>query len=149
MLFSVSAPSPSDVWAVGQQQVTEDGPFSTLVEHWDGDTWSVVPAANPGSSGNSFYTVLAQGPGKVWAVGQQNGSTGRTSPAPHKHGTAEAARRVGSTGCTRCQSAHIVGGDVVPTHDDLVLATIGIYRVITISTPRTRSQNRSAAIRAA
>jgi hypothetical protein len=80
MLFSVSAQSPSDVWAVGQQQASEDGPFSTLVEHWDGKTWSVVPAANPGSTGNSFYGVLAQGPGKVWAVGQQNGATGPDQP---------------------------------------------------------------------
>ena len=80
MLFSVSAPSPSDVWAVGQQQRTEDGPFSTLVEHWDGKTWSVVPAANPGSTGNSFYGVLAKGPGKAWAVGQQNGSDGPDQP---------------------------------------------------------------------
>src|SRR5262249_52251401 len=63
MFFSVSAPSPSDVWAVGQQQATVDGPFSTLVEHWDGKTWNVVPAANPGSTGNSFYGVLAQHPG--------------------------------------------------------------------------------------
>src|SRR5262249_4441608 len=80
MLFSVSALSPSDVWAVGQQQVTEDGPFSTLVEHWDGHTWSVVPAANPGSSGNSFYGVLAEPSGNVWAVGQQNGAIGPDQP---------------------------------------------------------------------
>ena len=80
MLFSVSARSPSDVWAVGQQQVRDDGPFSTLVEHWDGTTWSVVPAANPGSSGNSFYGVLAQPRGTVWAVGQQNGAGGPDQP---------------------------------------------------------------------
>jgi hypothetical protein len=80
MLFGASALSPSDVWAVGQQQVTEDGPFSTLVEHWDGHTWSVVPAANPGSSGTSLYSVLAQRPGNVWAVGQQNGAEGADKP---------------------------------------------------------------------
>jgi hypothetical protein len=80
MFFSASAWSPSDVWAVGQQQVSEDGPFSTLVEHWDGHSWSVVPAPNPGSSGNSFYGVLAQEPGNVWAVGQQNGTEGPDQP---------------------------------------------------------------------
>jgi len=80
MLFSVSARSPSDVWAVGQQQVSEDGSFSTLVEHWDGRNWSVVPAANPGSSGNSFYGVAARGPRGVWAVGQQNGATAPDQP---------------------------------------------------------------------
>jgi hypothetical protein len=80
MLLSASALSPSDVWAVGQQQVGEDGPFSTLVEHWDGRSWSVVPAPNPGASGNSFYGVLAQAPGSAWAVGQQNGAEGADQP---------------------------------------------------------------------
>jgi hypothetical protein len=80
MLFGAAALSPSDVWVVGQQQTTEDGPFSTLVEHWDGRTWSIVPAANPGSSGNSFYGVLARQSGTVWAVGQQNGAAGPDQP---------------------------------------------------------------------
>src|SRR5262249_5518829 len=37
-------------------------------------------AANPGSSGNSFYGVLAQRPGNVWAVGQQNGANEADQP---------------------------------------------------------------------
>jgi len=47
ILYSASADSPSDVWAVGDQQ-GPDATFGTLVEHWDGSSWSVVPAANPG-----------------------------------------------------------------------------------------------------
>jgi hypothetical protein len=39
-----------------------------------------VPAANQGSSGNSFYGVLARGPHMVWAVGQQNGATAPDQP---------------------------------------------------------------------
>lgn len=80
MLFGVSARSQSDVWAVGQQRATPDGPFSTLVEHWDGHRWSVVPAADPGSTGNSFYGVVAQKRGTVWAVGQQNPPSGPDQP---------------------------------------------------------------------
>src|SRR5262249_59072871 len=67
-------------WAVGQEQATEYGLFTTLVEHWDGVSWSVVPAANPGSTGNSFYGVLAQHDGAVWAVGQQNVANGPDQP---------------------------------------------------------------------
>jgi hypothetical protein len=80
MLYGASASSPSDVWVVGQQQVAQDGKFSTLVEHWNGHTWSVVPAANPGSTGNSFYGVLALQPGNVWAVGQQTGTAAPDQP---------------------------------------------------------------------
>ena len=42
LLYSVSARTPSDIWAVGDQQGA-DGKFRTLAEHWDGQQWSVVP----------------------------------------------------------------------------------------------------------
>jgi hypothetical protein len=70
MLFSASATSPGDVWAVGHRQAA-DGRFATLVEHWDGQRWSVVPSPDPGSAGNSLYGVAAVGPRDVWAVGQR------------------------------------------------------------------------------
>lgn len=70
LLFGASAASPSDVWAVGDQQGS-DGKFETLVEHFDGTAWSVVPSPNPGSAGNHLYGVSAAGPDDVWAVGQQ------------------------------------------------------------------------------
>jgi hypothetical protein len=76
LLFGVSADSPSDVWAVGDQQ-SSDGVFQTLVEHWDGSAWSVVPSPNPGATGNHLYGVDALSPTDVWAVGQQ---LGRTAP---------------------------------------------------------------------
>ena len=73
-LFSISAVSPSDVWAVGDQQGSS-GVFETLVEHFDGTSWSDVPAPNPGSTGNLLWGVSAAA-GDVWAVGEQMGSGG-------------------------------------------------------------------------
>jgi hypothetical protein len=72
LLFAASATSPSDVWAVGDQQGA-DGRFTNLVEHFDGHRWSTVDVPNPGSTGNHFYGVTAVAPDDVWAVGQQNG----------------------------------------------------------------------------
>jgi hypothetical protein len=72
MLFGASALSPSDVWAVGDQEAGNNV-FETLVEHWNGHTWSVVPAPDPGSTGNHLYAVDAVSPDNVWAVGQQLG----------------------------------------------------------------------------
>ncbi len=69
-LYAVSARSPSDVWAVGNQQGT-DGRFETLVEHWNGIHWAVVASPNPGTAGNHLYGVAAAEPDDVWAVGQQ------------------------------------------------------------------------------
>src|SRR5262245_28950756 len=70
ILFGASALSTADVWAVGVQQGSS-GKFETLVEHWNGTRWSVVPSPNPGSSGNHLYGVKAIKPDDVWAVGQQ------------------------------------------------------------------------------
>jgi hypothetical protein len=71
LLFAASATSASDAWAVGEQQSTH-GTFGTLVEHWNGSTWQVVPSPDPGSSGNHLYGVLALNRDDVWAVGQRN-----------------------------------------------------------------------------
>jgi hypothetical protein len=72
MFFAASALSPSDVWVVGDQE-GRNGLFETLAEHWDGNSWSVIPTPDPGSSGNHLYAVDAVSPDDVWAVGQQLG----------------------------------------------------------------------------
>jgi hypothetical protein len=94
LLFGVSASSPSDVWAVGTQQAPgssvagsdDSGSFSTLVEHFDGQRWTVVPAANPGDAGNSLYAVAVRSANDVWAVGQSVGSTGDSPLVEHFDG---------------------------------------------------------------
>src|SRR4051794_40264577 len=41
---AVDAISPTDAWAVGATQLYAQGQLqATLVEHWDGTRWSVVP----------------------------------------------------------------------------------------------------------
>jgi hypothetical protein len=74
LLFGAAAPSTNDVWVVGDQE----GPnrrFETLAEHWDGDSWSVVPTPDPGSTGNLLYAVDAVSSDNVWAVGEQLGGS--------------------------------------------------------------------------
>ena len=63
-LDAVTVVAPDDVWAVGRMH--EDGRWTTLVEHWDGTQWSVVPSGSPGGILNG---VAATGPSDVWAVG--------------------------------------------------------------------------------
>ena len=75
LLWGASALTTSDVWAVGAQ-VGANGRFETLIEHFDGQRWSVVPSPNPGRSGNNLYAVSAVEADDVWAVGQQNGASG-------------------------------------------------------------------------
>jgi Phosphoesterase family len=75
MLFGASALSPSDVWVVGDQEGS-DNVFETLAEHWNGNSWSVIPTPDPGSSGNHLYAVDAVSSDDVWAAGQQLGGNG-------------------------------------------------------------------------
>jgi len=73
MLFGATALSPSDVWAVGDQE-GQNGEFETLAEHWNGASWTVIPTPNPGSSGNHLYAVDAVSTDNVWAAGMQLGA---------------------------------------------------------------------------
>jgi hypothetical protein len=67
-LYSVGVVSSTDVWAVGfyyNDSVVEQ----TLVEHWDGESWSIVPSPNQGTHGNFLRSVRVVSSTHVWAVG--------------------------------------------------------------------------------
>jgi hypothetical protein len=68
-LHSVSALAENDVWAVGVSYNTERTLGSTLIEHWNGSRWSVVPSPNPSSTLNVLNAVAAVSANDVWAVG--------------------------------------------------------------------------------
>jgi hypothetical protein len=68
-ISSVTALSASNAWAVGQDiGATSAVGGSTLIEHWNGQTWSVVPSPTPGGD-PSLTAVAARGPSDVYAVG--------------------------------------------------------------------------------
>jgi hypothetical protein len=73
-LHGVSALAENDVWAVGVSYNIERTLGSTLIEHWNGSRWSVVPSPNPSSSVNMINAVAAVSANDVWAVG--------TAPTP-------------------------------------------------------------------
>jgi hypothetical protein len=77
-LSSVSAVSPNDVWAVGSSPSGSGPAAQTLVEHWDGSTWSVVPSPSPGNS-DYLSSVSAVSPNDVWVVGTSSSDLHQTS----------------------------------------------------------------------
>ena len=74
-LLGVSMPSREKAWAVGYYV---DGNFKqkTLIEHFDGNTWSVVRSQSPGKEQNILYGVSAISDTDVWAVGGKQDSAG-------------------------------------------------------------------------
>ena len=73
-LDSVTVVSPRDVWAVGTSGTTAHG-TATLIEHWDGTRWSVVPSPDAGIQ-DSLASVAAVSAGDVWAAGDYFTDTG-------------------------------------------------------------------------
>jgi hypothetical protein len=72
----VAALSASDVWAVGTGPGVPTGGFSahptSVIEHWNGTSWTVVSSPNPNPQGNNgLGAVAAVSAGDVWAVGHQ------------------------------------------------------------------------------
>jgi hypothetical protein len=49
-LFGVTAVATNDVWAVGTQQPTSLTDPHTLILHWNGAAWSIVPSPNDGGN---------------------------------------------------------------------------------------------------
>src|ERR1700737_482830 len=66
-LLGVAAVSANDVWAVGVNQQTATSTVLPLIEHWDGSTWSLVPA--PTVTRGILIAVSAVSSQDVWAVG--------------------------------------------------------------------------------
>jgi hypothetical protein len=66
-LNGVAAIAPNDVWAVGSSG--QGAPSRTLIEHWDGTTWSIVPSPNKGPFPNGLSAIDAVTPDDIWAVG--------------------------------------------------------------------------------
>lgn len=73
MLYGVAASSPGDVWAVGSlgnaSTVEKTTAEETLIEHWDGAQWQVVPSPQAGASASRLADVIALAATDVWAVG--------------------------------------------------------------------------------
>jgi hypothetical protein len=80
-LNSMDAISPTNVWAVGGSgdNASPYGgtPSNTLIEHWDGTAWSVVPSPSTGTDNLTGVTESATN--NLWAVGYDTPS-GATQP---------------------------------------------------------------------
>jgi len=65
-LNGVVSIAPDDVWAVGNEST---GPYGSLIEHWDGTSWSIQDDGTP----RTYLTsVSGLGPNDLWAAGSTN-----------------------------------------------------------------------------
>lgn len=67
-LNDILAFSASNIYAVGYQPAA-NGAVQTLVEHWDGTAWSVVPTPNGNNTGSPLNAISGTSPSDIWVVG--------------------------------------------------------------------------------
>ncbi|HLW36718.1 MAG TPA: hypothetical protein VKS98_13780 [Chthoniobacterales bacterium] len=76
IFYGVACTSTADCTAVGVQwttPLTGSALYQTLVEHWDGSSWSVVASPNTASDqDNILSSVSCATPSDCWAVGSAN-----------------------------------------------------------------------------
>jgi hypothetical protein len=86
-LSRVASLSPSDAWAVGNFNYVFSV-LGTLIEHWDGTKWSIVPSPLSSQPGAALSAITAVSATDIWAVGQQPNADSVTVPlVEHWNGT--------------------------------------------------------------
>jgi hypothetical protein len=84
---SVAAISATDAWAVGHIGENNLGPWMTLIEHWNGQKWTIVPSPNPSSVSDGLAGVAASSARNVWAAGSSSNGTVNATLMEHWNGS--------------------------------------------------------------
>src|SRR5207248_559365 len=78
-LWGIAAVARDDVWAVGDFDVAADT-SKTLILHWNGSKWSIVPSPNAGLAprGDHLGAIAVISANDIWTVGAStaNSDTG-------------------------------------------------------------------------
>jgi hypothetical protein len=87
-LNGVAAVSSNDYWAVGYYYNPQLNAYRTLIEHWNGSSWSVVTSPNASSYNHILNDVTVVSANDIWAVGfYMNGPSGGKTLTLHYNGT--------------------------------------------------------------
>ena len=90
-LRAVAAISPGNVWSVGDYLSGTGKTMvdQTLVEHFNGTSWSVMASPNPGTgpNGNYLRAVAAVSANDIYAVGSESSEGGLSALIEHFNGT--------------------------------------------------------------
>jgi hypothetical protein len=130
-LNNVTAVSAANVWAVGYyfSNGFSGAGSQTLIEHWNGSQWSVIPSPNSGSQYNNLYGVAAVSANNIWAVGnvnngsqtlieQWNGSSWSIIPSPNPGSTNNSLNAVAAVSAN---DVWAVGGEQSGTSSERTL----------------------------
>ncbi|HKP53854.1 MAG TPA: S-layer homology domain-containing protein [Chloroflexia bacterium] len=103
--------SENDVWAVGYMG---NGEGITLIVHWDGTSWSIVPSPNVPDMPTFLYDIDVISSDDIWAVGYAGGYLiGYQTLTMHWDGTSWSIVSSPNIGDSRLKSVSAVSSDDV------------------------------------
>ncbi len=85
-LLGVAAIAANNIWAVGDYY-TASNIRQTLIEHWNGTSWSIVPSPNVANLYDGLSAISAISATNIWAVGSASGINGLQTLIEHWNGT--------------------------------------------------------------
>jgi hypothetical protein len=85
-LNAVAALSANNLWTVGAY-TSSNGLTQTLIEHWDGTSWSILSSPNVAAGNNTLTSVTTISPNNVWAVGYTRSNRMNRTLIEHWDGT--------------------------------------------------------------
>jgi hypothetical protein len=65
----VACTSASNCWAVGRAENYVTYITTTVIQHWDGASWTIVPAADTSDPNDSLFGVACSSSSDCWAIG--------------------------------------------------------------------------------
>jgi hypothetical protein len=68
-LSGVKTFSATNAWAVGSFSTSAQPSTRTLIQRWNGSSWSVVPSPNPDPTTNLLSDIDGASAGDLWAIG--------------------------------------------------------------------------------
>jgi len=75
-LFGLTANSSSDIWAFGSYFAADgSGHQLTLLLHWDGTSWTIIPSPEPTNGvfpSDLLFAGVTPSPGNVWIFGAED-----------------------------------------------------------------------------
>jgi hypothetical protein len=116
-LQTVVARSPADAWAAGALYAVGPGnlygldPVGALIEHWDGSQWSIVANPAAAQAGAVILGLTVVSPDDIWAVGQQNASSGSTVIPLIEHWNGTSWRRAAAPAGSQASWLQAVSAD--------------------------------------
>jgi hypothetical protein len=88
VLYDVACTSAANCWAVGEHYTSGGNVSQTLVQHWDGSSWSIVTSPNPDPTrANSLWAVACASASQCWAVGQSGAGSNTLTLIEYWDGT--------------------------------------------------------------